>query len=73
MNIQDLVRQDYFDAVDAAERMAAGFADGSPERNRWLHVAATYRQVTRELLAEQRARERAPAKAVALTPGPQPS
>ncbi|HEY2836587.1 MAG TPA: hypothetical protein VGI89_08455 [Rhizomicrobium sp.] len=73
MTIQDLVRRDYLDAVKVTEAMAERFPDGSPERARWLRVAATYRQVTEELVTEQERRGQAAARPVALNPGPQPS
>ena len=67
MTIQDLVRRDYLDAVKASEAMAERFPEGSPERTRWRHVAATYAQATAEL------DQTATVAQVALNPGPQPS
>lgn len=73
MTIQDLVRRDYLDAVKVTEAMAERFPPGSPERDRWLRVAAVYRQVTVELVAEQGHAQTAEARPVTLNPGPQPS
>lgn len=73
MKIQDLVRRDYFDAVAVTEAMAERYPAGSAERNRWLHVAAVYRKVTVELVAEQGRAQAATARPVPLNAGAQAS
>jgi len=71
MTIQDMVRRDYLDAVKVAETMAGRCPAGSPERDRWLHVAAVYAQVTEEGVAEQG--QAGEARPVKLRLGSQPS
>ena len=51
MNIQELVRRDYAAAAAATEQKAGECPAGSPERTRWLEVAAIYRQLTADLAA----------------------
>ena len=51
MDIQELVRRDYAVAVTMVENKARECPAGSRERNRWLDVAAIYRQLTADLAA----------------------